>query len=151
MQASFGKVRPSSIFRLRGSNKKIQGKQTPRQVATSPSSAVGTPREERMQSLLESIIGRRSPSTSPPAERRPQLQLENGGQGQKSPIQQPPLPALDNVGVGSRDAVVVKGVDELQPQRPPALIEARLDEMDVQVAKYYHAKALSQREKESNC
>jgi len=41
----------------------------------------------------------------------------------------------------------VQGVDELQPPRLPAVIGARLDEMDVEVAKYYHAKALSQKEK----
>ena len=87
-----------------------------------------------MQTLLVSILQSRSPSTSPPAERRPQLQLDDGGQAQKSPIQQPPLPALDNVGVVGPDAIVVQGVDELQPPRPLALIEARLDEMDAKLA-----------------
>ena len=117
IQTSFGKVRPRSIFRGWCSNKKLKNKQPTRQAVSSPSSATATPREDLLQNLLESIIGHRSQSTSPPAERRPRSQSGGGEQAQTSPTQRPPPLALGDIGAGSKDAIVVTGGSEVEPPK----------------------------------
>ena len=140
---------------LRTNNKRIAGKRTSTEAASSPTSEAGTAQERLLQGLLLSIVNR-SPSSSPPPERRPQQTLENGETTQlalgnvapkSSPTKKTTQLALGNVGVDGRDTMVGPGVDELLSPRPPAHVQPRLDQMDTDVASYYFAKALSAAEK----
>ena len=83
---------PPNLFRegatkeripVKSNNKRISNKRPSTQIASSPT-GTGAINQDLVQAMLSSIIQSRSPSTSPPPERRPQLQLENGGQEQKS-------------------------------------------------------------------